>query len=210
LYASFQWVEKTLIEILLRIVYISDSMPFAQISDSKISLLQLIALLLFIYPFARFLSSRRARPLIVALAALLCFQFTVTHENLTLPTPQLTVFNSPGQSDIAIFHNNKRHYLEIAENNFIPHPEKRILLLSDAAFINRYYSDGRQFPLDVLILSRQAYFDIERISGLFCPEVIVLDSSLPRRTAAGIARKCAALGIAVHDVAENGAFSLKF
>ncbi|MDR0422229.1 MAG: ComEC family competence protein [Proteiniphilum sp.] len=210
LHASFQWVEKTLIEILLKIVRLAESMPFAQISDSKITLLQLILLLLFIYPLTGYLSSRRAPPLIVALTAMLLFQLTVTHNNLTRPEPQLTVFNTPGRSEIAIYHDNRRHSLDMTENSLLPHPEKRILFLSDATFISHYYGDGRQFPLDVLILSRQTSFDIERLSALFCPAVIVLDSSLPRRTAAGITRKCAALGIAVHDVTENGAFSLKF
>jgi competence protein ComEC len=73
LYDSFQWIEKTLIEILLKIVYFFDSMPFAQLSDGNISLPQLLLIVLFLYPFAQFLSTRRAPPLVVALAALLCF-----------------------------------------------------------------------------------------------------------------------------------------
>lgn len=208
LYTFFQWVEKRLIELLLRIVYISESIPFAQISDKKISFLQLILLLLFIYSLTRFLFSRHARPLITSLAALLLFQFTVTHKNLTRPAPQLTVFNSPGQSEIAIFHNNKRHFTEIPENSFISHPEKRIFLLSDADFTT-YHTD-KQFPLDILILSQQASFDIEQLLALFRPSKIVLDSSLPRYAAVRIAQECRALGIEVHDVTEKGAFSLNF
>ncbi|WP_298653065.1 ComEC/Rec2 family competence protein [uncultured Proteiniphilum sp.] len=208
LYTFFQWIEKILIGILLRIVYISESIPFAQISDKKISFLQLILLLLFMYPFVRFLSSHRARPLIISLVALLFFQFTITYKNLTPPAPQLTVFNSPGQSEIAVFHNNKRHYMEIPENNILPHPEKRIFLLSDAAFTT--YHAGQQFPLDILILSQYGSFDIEQLLVLFRPAMIVLDSSLPPYAAGRIARECTALGIEVHDVTENGAFSLNF
>jgi competence protein ComEC len=168
LYTFFQLVEKRLIEILLRIVYISESIPFAQISDKKISFLQLILLLLFIYSFTRFLFSRHARPLITSLAALLLFQFTVTHKNLTRPAPQLTVFNSPGQSEIAIFHNNKRHFTEIPENSFISHLKSgfscyrmRISLL-----IIRINNS----PLDILILSQQASFDIEQLLACFVLE----------------------------------------
>lgn len=208
LHSACHWILKSLIEITLRIVYISESVPFAQISEMKISFSQLILLSLFIFVFTRFLSSRRARPLIISLVALLCFQCTITHKNLTRPAPQLTVFNSPGQSEIAVFHNNKRHYLEFPENSFLPHPEKRIFLLSDASFTT--YHAGEQFPLDILILSQQGYFDIEQLLDLFCPTMIVLDSSLPRYAATRIVRECAALGIEVHDVTENGAFSLNF
>lgn len=208
LYTFFQWTEKVLIELLLRIVYISESIPFAQIADKNISLLQLILLLLFLYPLALFFSSHRIRPLIISLVALLFFQFTITYKNLTRAAPQLIVFNSSGQSEIAIFHNNKRHYLEIPENSFFPHPEKRILLMSEANF--SAYHAGKQFPLDILILSQQGSFNIEQLLDLFRPAMIVLDSSLPRYTADRIARECTALGIEVHDVTENGAFSLNF
>ncbi|MDR2816264.1 MAG: hypothetical protein LBB62_06130, partial [Proteiniphilum sp.] len=139
---------------------------------------------------------------------LLCFQFTITHRNLTLPAPQLTVFNSPGQSEIALFHHNKRRHFEIPETNFLPHPEKRILLLSDDAFSS--YHTVQPFPLDVLILSQQESFNLKQLLELFSPSMIVLDSSLSRYAAARIVRECTALGIKVHDVAENGAFSLNF
>lgn len=208
LYTFFQWIEKSLIEILLRIVYISETIPFAEISDKKISFFQLILLLLFIYPLTLFFTSRRAQPLIVSLTALLFFQFTITYKNLTCPEPQLTVFNSPGQSEIAIFHNNKRHHLEIQENNFLPHPEKNILLLSDNTFTN-YHTAG-QLPLDILIISQNGSFNIEQLLDLFHPTTIVLDSSLPRYAASRIARECSVLDIEVHDVTRNGAFSLNF
>lgn len=208
LYTFFQWIAKSLIELLLRIVYISESIPFAEISDKKISLLQLLLLLLFMYPFTRFLSSRRARPLIVSLLALLAFQLTITHKNIIRQEPQLTVFNSPGQSEIAIFHDNKRHFIEVPENGFIPHPDKSILLLSNP--LPSSYQTYEKLPVDILILSQQAPQDLDKILVLFDPAMIVLDSSLPRYTTAGIVRQCTASHIKVHDVAEKGAFSLNF
>lgn len=208
LYSLFHWIEKTLIELLLRIVYISETIPFAEISDKKISLLQLILLLLFIYPLAQSLFLRRPRPLIISLVALLFFQFTITYKNLTHPSPQLTVFNNPGQSEIAIFHDNKRYYLDVPENSLLPHPEKRILLLSDTYFSS--YHDGQEFPIDILIISQYSSFDVRQLLELFRPAMIVLDSSLPRYAASRIARECTTLNIEIHDVTENGAFSLKF
>lgn len=208
LYTFFQWVEKNLIELLLRIVYISESIPFAQISDKKISFPQLILLLLFIYSVTRMFVSRHPRPLIISLSALLFFQFTITYKNLTCPAPQLTVFNSPGRSEIAVFHNNKRHYLDITENSFVPHPEKCILLVSETNFTTHY--TGEPFPLDILILSRQTSLHIEKLLGMFRPAMIVLDSSIPRYTAFRITQVCAAFNIDIHDVTEKGAFSLNF
>lgn len=208
LLVACNWTLKSLIEVTLRIVYISESIPFAQISNIKISFLQLILLFLLIFSFARFFSSRGFRPLIISLVALLFFQFTIIYEKVTRTAPQLTVFNNPGQSEIAIFHHNKRHYLEFQENHLVPHPEKRILILSEADMGTNHV--GEQFPIDILILSQSRSFDIEELFALFHPALIVLDSSIPRYTAGRVVRECTALGIEVHDVAEKGAFSLKF
>ena len=207
-YSLFQWIEKSLIELLLKIVYISETIPFAEISDKKITFFQLILLLLLIYPLTRFLFSHRPRPLIISLVAFLLFQLTITSKNLTHPSPQLTVFNCPGQSEIAIFNNRQRRYLDVPENSILPHPDKRILFLSDAYLPSHH--NQQQLPIDILILSRNSAFDPLQLFDLFHPSIIVLDSSLPRYTASRIARECAGLDIEIHDVAEKGAFSLNF
>lgn len=204
----FKWIEKTLIELLLKIVYFAESMPFAEIADRKISFLQLVLLFIVIYSSAVFILSHRARPLITILSALLIFEFSMTYKSITEMPPQLTIFNSPGSSEIGIYHNNKRHLIDISENKLVPHSEKRILYLSETN-----YSDSvteKQFPLDILILSKKSFFDIEQLADLFCPSVIVLDSSIPRYTALSIKERCQILGIEVHDVTEHGAFSLFF
>lgn len=208
LYSFFQWVEKGLIELLLKVVYISESIPLAQITGKEISFAQLVLLFILIYSFVRLLSSHRARPLIVSLAAVLCFQLTIIHKKMNRPLPQLTVLNSPGRSEITIWHNQKNHYLEIAENNIIPHPEKRILLLSEN-IPTSFYAD-KQLTVDILILSQNGSFKINQLLKLFHPSTIVLDSSLPRYAAGRIKRECEIEGIEVHDVVQNGAFSVNF
>lgn len=208
LQAVFSWILKTLIEIMLRVVYISESIPFAQLSDIKVSLPQMGLLFVMLLAFTHFLTSPRARPLSISLVALLCFQLTITHKIMTPAMPQLTVFNSAGQSDIAVYHDKKRHYIDIHENSLLPHPDKRVFLLSDANF-NTYHTE-KPLPLDVLILSQHRAFDMEKLLGLFNPAMIVLDSSLPRFAADKIKRECATFGVKVHDVSEQGAFSVNF
>ncbi len=205
---AFNWILKNLIEMTLRIVYFAESIPFAQISDLKISFLQLVLLFLLIFAVTRLLSSRNSPPLIASLATLLFFQCTVVYEEATCPAPQLTVFNRPGQSEIALFQNHRREFIEIAPNGIVPHSHKRILRLSDATF-NTSHTECR-FPVDMLILSHYGAFNTRQLNALFRPVVIVLDSSMPRYAAGRIATECAALGIRVHDVVENGAFSLNF
>jgi ComEC/Rec2-related protein len=204
----FQWILKTLIEITLRIVYFSETLPFAELSDRNISFFQLVLLFTCIYLFARFLFTHRPKPLIIALISVLAFLLTITHEILTKAPPQLVVFNSAATSHIGVFADNKRHPVEIPGNGFLPHPDKRIFRLSDGSPANVFAEE--RFPLDVLILSQYRYFNTEQLLGVFHPKMIVLDSSLPRSTADRLAKECRLLGVGVHDVTQKGAFSINF
>jgi len=204
----FLWTVKNLTEITLRIVYISESLPFAQLSSGHISQLQLMLLFAFIIFSARFLFSHRSRPLIIAMASFFLFQWTITYDKLTKQPAQLVVFNNYGRSDISIFANMKRHSVEIPANGFLPHPGKCIFRLSDSSLDN--YTADERFPLDLLILSHYSYFDIEQLLEVFNPSMIVLDSSLPRFAAVRMQIECNRLNIGVHDVRQNGAFSVNF
>ena len=192
----------------LRIVYISESLPFAQLSGGYLSLLQLVLLLLFVYLIAGFLYTHRHRYLILSLALVLLFQLTLTHAYLTRAPSRLIVFNSPGTSEIGMLDHHKRHLLVIPDNGFLPHPQQSILRLSDGSF-NEYVA-ASPFPLDILILSQYSNFDMEQLRMLFNPKTIVLDSSLPRYAADRIEKECKRLNIGVHDVTQNGAFSVNF
>lgn len=204
----FLWTVKNLTEITLHIVYMAESLPFAQLSKGEISVLQLLLLFAFIIFFTRFLFSHRSQPLIVAMVTFLLFQWTITYDHCTVSPTQLVVFNHYEKSDIALFTDKQRHYVELPANGFLPHPDKSIFKLSDGSF-NNYVAEDL-FPLDILILSQYSYFDMKQLLGVFNPSMIVLDSSLPRFAADRMKKECNRLGIGVHDVTENGAFSVIF
>lgn len=205
---ALKWLAESLATITLRIVHISESLPFAQITHSYISTIQLLCLTIFVYLFFRFLFTHRPRPLLIALTSLLAFQGAGLHARLTEKPPQLVVFNSSGRSDIALFANGERFYVQIPENGPLPHPQKRILRLSDDTYAN--FNTVEPFGVDVLILSWEAGLHGTQLLNLFNPSLVVLDSSLPRVTASRITRACQHHGIALHDVTQNGAFSVNY
>jgi competence protein ComEC len=206
--SALQWIVEALAGITLRIVHISESLPFAQLTDSYITEIQLLLLISFIYLFARFLFTHRPQPLIIALASLFAFQTASLLKGLDQPVPQLVVFNSSERSEIALFAHDKRYFMKIPDNGVLPHPQKRILRLSDNAIAS--YEAEEPFQVDVLVLSLDASFQVEQLLTLFNPAVIVLDSSLPRRTATRMRSECNRLGIEVHDVTQNGAYSVNY
>jgi competence protein ComEC len=197
-----------LIDIVLWVVQFTETLPFAQVTDQYLSLTRLLFLLLFIYLFARHLVSHRPRPLLVALISLLLFFAIGNHERITSEPPRLVVFNTPSTSEIAVFSEKRRHYVEVPSNGLLPHPTKGILRLSNGEF-ERFHAD-KPFPLHALILSEYRYFSVDQLLNLFLPEVIVLDSSIPRYTARRLQEECNEQGIAVHDVTINGAYSIFF
>lgn len=208
LYAAFQWILKTLIEILLRIVYIAETLPFAQISDKYISLIQVVFLFILIVSVTRFLISKRAQPLIVSLASITALLLINLHSILYQPSPRLVIFNKSGMSEIGMFVKNKREYVELQENGFIPHSSKTILRLSNDLFLN--VEAESKFPVDILILSENRNFSIKNLSRFLQPGIVVIDSSLPKYTATRIYNECNNLGIPSHDVSQNGAYSVDF
>ena len=203
-----QWMVETLSGITLHIVYIAESLPFSQLTNNYISLAQLLLLFTFLFLFAQFLFTRHSRPLIIALASLFVLQVTVLNDKIRPSVPRLVVFNQPDRSEITLYVNGKRRFLEIPENGILPHPEKRILRLSDRSMAG--FQTENPFPADVLILSQNAFFSVEQLLHLFNPSVIVLDSSIPRSAANRMIAECRRLGIKVHDVTQNGAFSVPF
>lgn len=203
-----QWMVETLSGITLHIVHIAESLPFSQLSNSYISLVQLLLLFTFLFLFAQFLFTHRSRPLIIALASFFVFQLTVMQGKIRPSVPQLVVFNQPDRSEITLYVNGKRHFLEIPENGILPHPGRRILRLSDSSMAG--FQAEKPFQTDVLILSQNAFFSMEQLRTLFNPSVIVLDSSIPRSAANRMNAECQQLGIDVHDVTQNGAFSVNY
>lgn len=204
----FQWVTEILAALTLRIVHISESFPFAQLTDNYISFIQLLLLTVFVFLFTGFLFSHRSRPLLIALISVFAFQLTLLQKELFEPAPQLVVFNSTGRSEIGLFVDGKRRFLNIPGNGFLPHTRERIFRLSDNSLAD--FIAMSPFQVDVLVLSENAEFHIEQLLSLFEPSLIVLDSSLPRRAAYRMGDECLQLGLEVHDVTQEGAFSLIF
>ena len=193
---------------MLHTVQFMESLPFAQLTGLHISLPATIMLLLFIFPFSLFFRKKQPRTLILALSSLLSFQLLLLQEQLHTEPPQMVVLNKRPNSEISLYVEGKYQPIMVPENGIVPHSQKIILRLSDGSF--NHFSGNSRFPVDILILSHHCCYDMEQLCRLFQPSMIVIDSSLPRLTAASVAAECRLRGIPLHDVQQKGAFSLNF
>lgn len=204
----FQWILGTLIEIVLRVVYITETLPYAQLTNKYLTLFQLILLTLFIFFFVQSFITRNSRHLLIALTAAQLFLMGGLFKKIETPPNRLVVYNSPSTSEIGFHVSNTRHFIKLPDNGLLPHPKKSILLLSDETL--DHIQTHEPFPLDVLILSRHRSFDVNQLLKLFTPQIIVTDSSLPRYTTNRIQEECRANGVKFHDVSLHGAYSIYF
>ncbi len=204
----FRHLVKLLTQAMLYIVQVMESLPYAQLTGLYITLPSAILLLLFIFLLSHFLVKRKPHMLILALSSLLSFQLLLFQEQIDGAPMQLVVFNNSPQSDISLFTGGSRYPIAIPDNGPLPYPHKKIIRLSDGSFDN--FNANTPFPVDILILSHYCCFDVEQLYRLFQPSLIVLDSSLPRNTAVSFTQGCLARGIPVHDVRQDGAYSLFF
>ncbi len=206
--AIFQWLVKTSADTTLKIVYLTESLPLSQLSHLYTSGLQTALLLISIYTLASWISHGKPRLLIGALSSVLLFLTTVIISVYRQPEPQLMVFNSSNKSDIAIFYDKKRHFIEIPKDGVLPHMNKSVLRLSSNSLIN-YYSE-RKLMIDILILSGEKHTNINHTLTIIDPSIIILDSSVPKYLSNKISSECNKLGIEIHDVKKGGAYSLNF
>lgn len=201
-------ITQFIINLTLRTVYIIETLPFVQITDSYLTLLQLVLLLTFIYIISHVVFNRRPQHLVSSLTLVLIFLMSITFNKANESTPEIVIFNNYNKSEIAAYYKNKRHFINIPANGLIAHPNKSILRLSKQPSGNTISSNP--FPLDYLILSEDNAFIIEELLLLFQPQIIIIDSSVPAYSAKTIKNDCEVLSIVVHDVKENGAYSLNF
>lgn len=206
--SAFRWILGTLVEIIFSVVNITETLPYAQLTNKHITFFQFVFLLIAIYFFIQFLHTRLSRPLLVALVATQLFLMSALHSRLTTVPPRLVVYNNPSSCDIGFYANNRRHFMELPASGMLPHPEKSILLLSDQIPDHLYVSEP--IPLDVLILSQHNNFNIDQLLTLFSPKEVVLDSSLPWYAANRLKEECSIREVPLHDVSLQGAYSIYF
>ena len=204
---TFQWIIKTLVDITFQIVYFTETLPFSQLTDLNISAFQTILLIGFIMLFTYWLFNKHSRSLILSLTLIWVFLLIKSYNYSQLKQPELVVFNNRYQSEIALFYRNKRHFIEIPENGLVPHREKSIYRLSDISLLSNTSED--RIKLDILILSDHSHFSLEKILAIFNPSIIILDSTLPSYLSKKVTDQCKLIGIEVHDVTKDGAFSVE-
>ena len=202
-----QWAVKTLIEITLQIVYFAETLPLAQLTDLNTSVLQTFLLVGIIFIITNWIFTKCYKSLIFSLTFVLVLLLTKTYNNTKIEQPELMVFNSRHKSEIAIFHKNRRHFIEIPTNGLLPHREKSIYRLSNSSILSNYVEES--IALDILILSDNKDINLDKILAIFNPTTIVLDSTLPSYFSKAVSDQCKQLGIVVHDVSQDGAFSVK-
>lgn len=204
LYPVCEWGLKMVVHLVLKVVYLVESLPYAELAVKQLSALQAFLLSLMVFFTFRFFGCRKAGSLISGLTCSLLLMLTLTFSNLYRDQMQLAVFNRTGFSDISLYGRGRRIYFEVEENGFIPHPTKKIVRLSE----NRYMGakSDRPMEIDLLILSRDSTFSINQLSAIFSADKIVLDSSLPPHCRSRLVEECKKLGISFHDVGQDGAY----
>lgn len=207
-FTFFRWILKTLIQVVLLISQMVESLPYAQISNLYISATQMFLLLVFILALTLFLTQKRAKYLLATLGASLFLVSTFTFSIINKQPTQLVVYNKSGISDIGLFHNGKRMPLDVPPNGIIPHTSKRIVHLSE----NRYSSEieNQPFPVDILVLSGDRTFSIPRLNQIFQPSVVIIENTISNYHKKRLIAECNELKIKHHDVSQMGAFTINY
>ncbi|MDD2244032.1 MAG: ComEC/Rec2 family competence protein [Dysgonamonadaceae bacterium] len=207
----FEWlydltirILKALTDFTLNSVYFFESLPYAQLSDIRINILQLLILFTLIIGLSFWFIKGREKHLVGSLTILLILLVTHTYTLFNKPPDSMVVFNSPNRTEIKILSNGKNAPIRVEGNNFLPHPSKKILRLCENK--SKDYTIDVPLNVDVLILSQDGSFSLKELSPLVRAKIIVTDSSLPAYTAKRLMDESAIMGLKLHNVTEMGAY----
>lgn len=201
-----KWLLNKLIGLIIHLVYVFESLPYAQFTDGYISLLQVILIFIVLFAFSLYMQRRRVNYLYVGLGAILVFLFTNTYSIVNDTPDKVVVYNRPGVSEVFIILNKKAMPVTAENNSVVPYSSKKILKLSQNIFHSNV--PNKTFPVDFLILSHDNSFSMTTLNSFFLPDTVVLDSSLSLYAVKRITGECQRLHIKVHDVSQMGSFSI--
>ncbi len=205
--ALFHWMLDLLIHSVLNVVYFVESLPFSQIINLNISVLQMFLIILSVIMLFVFIRSRYSRHLILFLTFVFLLVVSFPVSTFIKSPAGLVVFNKPGFSDIGYYALHERHYPPLATNGFVPH-QKTVLRLSDNWLKNLTASEI--LKVDVLILSGKQLFSMAQLQQCFHPDIVVFDSSIPAFNKRKMMKSCIELNLKTHDVSEEGAYMAIF
>jgi len=206
LFQAMSWLLNTLIGLVIHIVYVFESLPYARISDHYLSFFQMMLLFIVLFAFCGYMTKKRFNYLVVVLGYILLFLFTDTYTVINRTSPRFIVYNRPGVSELGIIVNNRTTPILREGNGIVPYSDKRIVKLSENIYRSKRVE--KTFPVDFLILSTDNSFSMYSLNSYFLPETVILDSSLSKYTIKRITEECRQLHIKVYDVSQMGAFSI--
>lgn len=206
LFQAMSWLLNTLIGLVIHIVYVFESLPYARISDHYLSFFQMMLLFIVLFAFCGYMTKKRFNYLVVVLGSILLFLFTDTYTVINRTSPRFIVYNRPGVSELGIIVNNRTTPILREGNGIVPYSDKRIVKLSENIYRSKRVK--KTFPVDFLILSTDNSFSMYSLNSYFLPETVILDSSLSKYTIKRITEECRQLHIKVYDVSQMGAFSI--
>lgn len=207
LYAAGKWMLSFLSRLVLRIVYLFESLPFAQITDQNITTLQTALIFVIVFSIFLFIGKRRFVPLFASLVATFLFILSFVFENGNAVPARLVLFNRPRLTELNyISGKQKTPFIPRQANAIVPHPSKRIVRISSNIFADKV--PGVPFRVDYLILSEDHSFSMKALKDHFIVGMVIVDSSLSASASARIAKECREMGIKVYEVSQTGAFSV--
>lgn len=193
-----------LINCSLGIVQFIDNLPMAQIENVNMTMLQAITLILFMLLVTKCIIKPNIHRIYASSIGLCLFLGATTYARITMPEPQLVVYNTSRQSEIGWFAANRRQKTEVPINGVVGHPNYSIVRLSEDIY--RGKQPRKTFPTDILILSNDNSMDLNHILQFVEPKQIVFDSSLSPYVISKMTSIATQHHISTHDVSKDGAF----
>ncbi len=205
LFKPIKYILQFLINALYEIVHFFENLPFAQLSNYYLTVVQVILFFVLILSLTRIIFDKKIRFITISAFSFWLLLLTYTFQITQTKDDKLWVLNCPGNTEL--MYNVKNQTISpYLSSGTIPHPSKKILLLKENIF--KYKTVANPLNVDFLILSNDRTYSLKYLLETVHPKCIILDSSLTRKTRLRLTKQSKDFGIPIHDVTEQGAFSI--
>lgn len=203
-------IMQLLVDVLTEMIHFFENLPFALISDMRISGLNLLILIAIILCLIIAFHKRKADFLIAAVFLFLVILLTRLSNNISDMPDKLVIYNRYDATEIRWEIEGKRYELRkdggFTQNGFYKIGDTKMLILGED-ITEKQFSD-QSFDVDILLLRTKNVRSLDKLNNLFSPKQIILDGSMPHWLRKRLVNESQKLKIRCYDVGEKGAFTL--
>ncbi|MFR9165898.1 MAG: ComEC/Rec2 family competence protein [Dysgonomonas sp.] len=205
----FLSILKFVITVMVDIIHFFENLPYAVISNIKISMASVVLLFVVIFSFSLFFFYKKRKMLLVGLTSVSLLLASYAVNNILFTENKLTLYQQDNYTAVKWNVGHESYKLDSIDNS-------RFIKLNGINFLSvtedyrNYRNPNTPLNIDYLHIVKNDTISLYSLTRIFYIQNVVLDYSLSGRSVKRITKECEKLNIPCYDMSEKGIFRIIF